>query len=135
MRRLTLTVIALATSLSALGATPAAAQRGYDRYDRYSQVDYERDGRGYDRYDRYDRRDYDRRDYNRRGDRGNSRYYYRGRGCDNGTGGTVIGAIAGGLAGHELAGRRGDRTAGVLIGGVLGALAGRAIDRSDDRCR
>ena len=71
---------------------------------------------------RADRRDYrqDRRYYNQRY---NDRNY---RQCDNGTGGTIIGAIAGGLAGHEIAGR-GDRTVGTIIGGAVGAIAGRAI--------
>lgn len=53
------------------------------------------------------------------------RRYYR---CDRGDGGTIIGAIAGGLLGNSIAGR-GDRTAGTLIGAGVGALAGRAIDR------
>jgi len=51
---------------------------------------------------------------------------------DNGNGGLAIGAIAGGLLGHEVAGR-GDRTLGTVIGAGAGALAGRAIDRSDGR--
>ena len=64
---------------------------------------------------------------------GNGNGYYRGgrRGyrCDRGTGGTIIGAIAGGLLGDSVAGR-GDRTAGALVGAGVGALAGRAIDRN-----
>ena len=68
---------------------------------------------------RYDQRRYNNRNY---------------RQCDNGTGGTVIGAIAGGLAGHEIAGR-GDRTLGVILGGAVGAIAGRAIDKGNDGCR
>lgn len=69
--------------------------------------------------------------------RGQNRYRgYRGGRCDNGTGGTIIGAIAGGLLGHEVSGRRGDRTMGVIIGAGVGAVAGRAIDRSSggNRC-
>lgn len=62
-------------------------------------------------------------------DRGNH-YGYRCK-RDNGTGGLVIGAIAGGLLGNEVAR---DKTAGTIIGGGVGALAGRAIDRSDSRC-
>ena len=90
-------------------ATPAMAQR-YDRsysYDRY--------GNGYG--------------YGNRGYRGQDRRYRNP--CKDGDGGTVIGAIAGGLAGHELAGRRGDRTLGAILGGALGAVAGRAIDKAD----
>ena len=48
--------------------------------------------------------------------------------CNRGTGGTIIGAIAGGLLGNSIAGR-GDRTIGTAVGAGAGALAGRAIDR------
>ncbi|ALH82985.1 glycine zipper 2TM domain-containing protein [Sphingopyxis macrogoltabida] len=135
MKKMVTLSIAALMSTATLGlATPAAAQNGY--YDRngYSSYDvrYDRNDRRYDRrYDRRaDRRDYrnDRRYYNNRYD--NRRY----RQCDNGTGGTIIGAVAGGLAGHEIAGR-GDRTVGTIIGGAVGALAGRAIDKGNDGCR
>ena len=109
--------------------TPAEARGGYyNDYNSgyYQQVRHDRDNyrRGdYYRGDRYDRRD--RRDYR------NSRSYNndrrRNRGCDRGTGGTIIGAIAGGLLGNEVAGR-GDKAVGTIIGGAAGALAGRAID-------
>jgi hypothetical protein len=62
--------------------------------------------------------------------------YQRGYGnrCrGNGSTGTIIGAIAGGLIGNSVAGR-GDRTLGTVLGGGVGAVAGRAIDRADDRC-
>ena len=51
--------------------------------------------------------------------------------CGSGTGGTIIGAVVGGLAGREIA-RRHNRTEGAIIGGAAGALAGRALGR---RCR
>jgi hypothetical protein len=57
------------------------------------------------------------------------RHYYYGRHCDRGDGGTIIGAIAGGLLGNSIAGY-GDRTAGTIIGAGAGALAGGAIDRT-----
>lgn len=114
-KKLTIAGAAFALGATALiPATPAMAQRydrGYSRYD---------DGYGYNGYNR-GYRGQDRRYYN------NNRNYNR---CKDGDGGTVIGAIAGGLAGHEIAGR-GDRTLGVILGGALGAVAGRAIDRSD----
>jgi hypothetical protein len=119
-----------AMTVAALAPATAAEARGYDGY---------RDG-GYHRGDDDDddrRRYYKERRYH--GDRG---YYthrgYRDRGyyrpardnrCDKGDGGTVIGAIAGGLLGHEVAGR-GDRTLGTIIGAGVGAVAGRAIDRN-----
>lgn len=111
------------SSIALIPATPAAAQR-YERHDdgnRYGDG-YRGDGRGGYRQDYrgYDR-GYDRRDY---------RHRYRSR-CDNGDGGTLIGAIAGGLLGHSIAGR-GDRTMGTVLGAGAGALAGRAIDRSDN---
>ena len=130
MKKMVTLSIAALMSTATLGlAAPAAAQNGYYDRDGYSSYDarYNRDNR---RYDRRDYRSYDRRDY--RNDRRNYRGNYRQ--CDNGTGGTVIGAIAGGLAGHEIAGR-GDRTVGTIIGGAVGALAGRAIDKGNDGCR
>jgi hypothetical protein len=69
--------------------------------------------------------DYDNRGYY--GNRRNSR-------CDKGTGGTVIGAVVGGLAGREVAKRR-NKTEGAIIGAAIGALAGRAIDKADSNCR
>ena len=88
--------------------------------------------RGYDNYHGDSYRNYNGYDSGYRGDRG-----YRGRSysCRNdGTGGTIIGAIAGGLLGHEVAGRRGDRTTGTILGAGVGALAGRAIDKGGSRC-
>jgi len=133
-KMVTLSIAALMSTVTLGLATPAAAQNGYYNQNGYSSYDvrYDRNDRRYDRrYDRRaDRRDYrqDRRYYNNRYD--NRRY----RQCDNGTGGTIIGAVAGGLAGHEIAGR-GDRTVGTIIGGAVGALAGRAIDKGNDGCR
>ena len=51
---------------------------------------------------------------------------YKARCRDKGNGGLVIGAIAGGLLGHEVAR---DKTAGTIIGAGVGGLGGRAIDR------
>lgn len=115
----------VAASVVLVPMTPAMARNhNYDRaygYDRgYAYNNGYNDGRY------YQSRDYDRRAYN-------DRRYYRSERCDKGTGGTIIGAIAGGLLGHEVVGRRGDKTAGAIIGAGVGALAGRAIDRSDGR--
>lgn len=128
MKKMVTLSLAALMSVSTLGAAaPAAAQPGY-----YNGGQGHYSAR-YDRNDRrYGRRDYrsDRRTYN------NGRYDRRGyRQCDSGTGGTIIGAIAGGLAGHEIAGRNGDRTMGTIIGGAVGAIAGRAIDKGNDGCR
>ncbi len=122
---------ALAMGVASFAAisTPAMARDhyrgGYNGYDnQYRGGDYNRGYRG---------------DYNRGGYRGNDGYYrggsyrYNGNRCrDNGTGGTIIGAIAGGLLGNSVAGR-GDRTTGAILGAGVGALAGRAIDKSDGR--
>lgn len=105
-----------------------------DRYygDRY----YGRRYYGGDRYYYGGRRYYGDRGYyygGRRyyGDRGyyDGRRYY-GRRCDRGTGGTILGAIAGGLLGDAVVGRHGDSTTGAIVGAGVGALAGRAIDRN-----
>lgn len=129
---------AAVAALTAATMTPTAAEARHYRGDRhYSQGYYGGDafrgGRSY-RGDRHYRGD---RYY-----RGGGRYYsdrgyyrgYRGRCRDSGTGGTIIGAIAGGLLGSEVAGGgrydRGDRTTGAILGAGVGALAGRAIDRN-----
>jgi Glycine zipper 2TM domain len=113
----------LVTSATAM-TVPASAR--YDHRDGYYDARY---GEYYEGRRDY-RRDRGYRDYrNDRRDRG----YYRGQRCDRGTGGLIIGAIAGGLLGNEVVGRRGDKTAGAIIGAGVGALAGRAIDRSDGR--
>ena len=123
--------LAMGAASLAVTATPAMARdhyRGYDRGDHY---------RGYNRGYRGYRGDYYR---GYRGDRYYRNNYYRGyrggyRCRDNGTGGTIIGASAGGLLGNEVgrnSGRYGggDGTAGAIIGAGVGALAGRAIDRN-----
>jgi hypothetical protein len=131
--------ISTAVALSALTAFPAAAEA-----QSYRGGYYDNSGNYYRPYDsRYDRRyaqrAYNQRAYNQRGY--DQRYYgqpYYGqrynhyyRNC-SGTTGTIIGAIAGGLLGSQVAGR-GDRTVGAIIGGAAGALGGRAIDRSNCR--
>ena len=142
-RRLRLAMAAL-IGLAGLSASAAGAQyygraprgyyqpRSYDRaYD--ARGDYERgyyDRAGYGRPDRgYGRPDRGYvpppRGYRGRGPRYDDRPRYR---CDRGTGGTIIGAIAGGLLGNAVVGR-GDRAIGTIAGAGAGALAGRAVDR------
>lgn len=147
MARKLITMAALAASV-ATALVPAAAM-AHDQYD---------NGRGYDRYENGDGgwyghqrdgyRGYDRSDYRggyaggygggyyadpgyRQAYYGRPQYRYR---CHNdGTTGTIIGALAGGLLGNGLAGH-GDRALGTILGGGAGALAGRAIDRSGSHC-
>ena len=109
MKKTFATLIATAALATGFAAVPAAAR--HDRDDGY----YNYDNRGY------------------YGDRRDNRNYRNNR-CDKGTGGTVIGAVVGGLAGREVA-RRGNKTEGVIIGAAIGALAGRAIDKADSNCR
>lgn len=118
-KNLALAGAALAMGTAAVAPTAADAQRYYgNRYDRgyYDQRDY----RG------YDRRDY--RNYDRRDDR--RRYSYNRR-CSEGTTGTIVGAIAGGLLGRAID-SRGDRTLGTVLGGVGGAVAGNAVEKSNN---
>lgn len=109
----------LAAVMATTAAPTAALAHGRGNHygwSKHRDRDYYRD-RGY----------YREADYRRDG----RRYYgYRCK-RDNGTGGLVIGAIAGGLLGNQIAR---DKTAGTIIGGGVGALAGRAIDKSDSRC-
>lgn len=116
-------------SVGALAATPAAARDHYRPGDHYRGHD-----RGYDYRGNYGRDRY-RGDYrNARVYRGNNNYYRGGyyQCRDNGTGGAIIGAVAGGLLGNSVA-RPGDRTTGAVLGAAVGALAGHAIDKNDGR--
>jgi outer membrane lipoprotein SlyB len=121
-------VIATAiASMAVASASPALARHYYN--DGY----YQNSNDGYYQNSRYDDRGYGRnddRDYGYREDRG-----YRCNGGGKGTGGTIIGAIAGGLLGRAVVGRYGDRTAGTIVGAGAGALAGRALDKSSSRNR
>jgi hypothetical protein len=87
-----------------------------------------RDGRGYRNYNGDD-------GYNRNSWRGRDGRYYCRR--NDGTTGLLIGGAAGGLIGHSIAGRGGDRTLGTILGVAGGALLGREVDRSGSRgsCR
>lgn len=106
-KKLTLTAATLAMGASAIvPATAADAQRW--RGDRWEQGWDGREFRGRDSFARFRAREK----------------------CRDGDGGTIIGAIAGGLLGRTVAGR-GDRTIGTVLGAAGGALAGRAIDRAD----
>lgn len=122
-KKLSLAGAVIAMSTVAMIPAEASAQRYGDRY--------ERQYRGNDGY-----RDYrGRNDY--RGYRGNDRRYnYNNQRCNNGTTGTIVGAIAGGLLGRTID-NRGDRTLGTVLGGVGGAVAGNAIEKSNNprRCR
>jgi hypothetical protein len=114
--------LSLAAAALAMGATalvPTAAEAQGRHHGGYYQDGYYGRGGDYGRGGYYPR--YNGRNYN----------YYRAREkCNDGDGGTIVGAIAGGLLGNTVAGR-GDRTIGTLLGGAVGAVAGRAIDRSD----
>ena len=116
--------LSTAVAVSALTAIPSAAsaQNGYGYYETRGNGYNNQYRRNDNRYDqRYSQR-YDRRYANQR--YSNQRYgNYYGNRCrrDSGSTGTILGAIAGGLLGREIAGR-GDRTVGTIIGGAAGAL-------------
>lgn len=63
--------------------------------------------------------------------RDNDGRYYCKR--DDGTTGTIVGALAGGVLGNVIA-PGGSKTLGTILGAGGGALAGRAIDKNDVRC-
>ena len=112
-----LTIVGAALAMTATAVIPAAPAMAQSRYDRSYQGGYNR-GNSYNNGRTY--RGYDQ----------NYRSYRARQKCKDGDGGTIVGAIAGGLLGNTVAGR-GDKTLGAIIGGLGGALAGRAIDRSD----
>lgn len=118
----TLSLVGAALALTAGAVVPLApAQAQRYGYDQSYRDGYNRDGyNGYDRSYRGSDRNY----------RGYNRSYRARQKCNDGDGGTIVGAIAGGLLGNTVAGR-GDRTIGTILGAGVGALAGRAIDRSD----
>ncbi|MEH3047483.1 glycine zipper 2TM domain-containing protein [Sphingomonas adhaesiva] len=124
--------VALATAALA----PVAAQaQDYYYGDRHDARAYDDDGyRDHDRAYREAYRDGWNRapryaEYDRRGDDRDARYRYRR--CQDGTVGTLVGALAGGLLGRTID-RRGDRTLGTVIGAGAGALAGNAVARADN---
>lgn len=110
-KKLTLAAAALATVGTAMVPAAVEAQRWGGRYER-------------------DYRDGYRGGYNRSYRDNGYRAYRARQKCNDGDGGTIVGALAGGLLGHQVAGRN-DRTLGAVLGAAGGALAGRAIDRSD----
>lgn len=113
----------LATAVLAMGASALVPVSAADAQ-RY------RNSRYYDN-GRYERSYADERGYNR-----GYRDYRARQKCKDGDGGTIVGAIAGGLLGRTVD-TRGDRLLGTVLGAGAGALAGRAIDRSDrpEYCR
>jgi hypothetical protein len=127
-------IIAAIAAVPMSVSAPAMAHDGY--YGGGPGYGYHhREYRGYDDGYHY-RGGYVRSGYGRgyEGYRGyHPRYGYHGGRCrDNGVGGAVIGAVAGGLFGNAVAGR-GNRTTGTVVGGAIGAVAGHAIDKSDGR--
>ncbi|MCZ4342413.1 glycine zipper 2TM domain-containing protein [Sphingomonadaceae bacterium G21617-S1] len=110
-----------------------------DAWRNYSRYDYNRpDPRYGNRYDaaRYYRNDASYRERrltrNDRIYRGNDGRYYCRR--EDGTTGLIIGALAGGLLGNQLANGR-STTLITILGAGGGAAIGRSIDRGDARCR
>lgn len=128
LRKVLAAAAAAAVAIATVAPVAAHAQYyGGGRYYEPIRQDRERGyyGRGFDRGDRNYYRD--------RGRYYGGRDHDRSRCRDSGTGGTILGAIAGGLLGHEIGnGRydRGDGTTGAIVGAGIGALAGRAIDRN-----
>lgn len=96
------------------------------------------DRRGYGRSG-YDNRHDERRDNHYRRQLKDSDRIYRDRQgryrCkrDDGTEGTIVGALAGGVLGNIIAPGE-SKTLGTILGAGAGALAGRAIDRGDIQC-
>lgn len=117
-------MVLAATAIGGFAATPAMANHRYN--DSYN------DGYRYSNYDNRDYREEQRDNYQDR--QYNDRQYNNGyQRCGKGTGGTIIGAVAGGLLGNQVA-RRGNRTEGSIIGAAVGALAGRALAKSSSDC-
>ena len=137
LKTLTLGAAAIASTMVAMPAA-AEAQSGYYGYrypPRANPYGYRYQQRAYPygyQYQRAPNGYYARNGgyYGRNGNYYGRNGYNNGHCRDSGTTGTIVGAIAGGLLGHEVVGRYGDKTMGAIIGGAAGAVAGRAIDRN-----
>jgi len=70
----------------------------------------------------------------RAGYRGQSAYANGACRKDSNTGGTILGALAGGVAGNVIA-QQGDKTLGTAIGAVGGGILGRELDKRKYSCR
>ena len=131
MKRASLLVAAMIGTMSL-----SACVTNDSGYDRPGYGNRHQDGRYHDR-DR--KRDSDRRHRAERRQMKDSDVIYRDRNgryyCkkDDGTTGTIVGAIGGGVLGNVIA-PGGSKTLGTILGAGVGAVAGRAIDRSDVRC-
>jgi hypothetical protein len=125
---------ALAMGLASLTPVAASAQqyggRGYYDYGRgYDDDGYRDHERAYRRAARDGWNQQPRYEDGGRYYRDGRAYSYNQRRCQDGTIGTVVGALAGGLLGRTID-SRGDRTLGTVLGAGAGALAGNAVGRS-----
>jgi outer membrane lipoprotein SlyB len=123
--------VALIATVPMLGACTTderGARPGYNsRGDHYRGGGYDRNGAYNGNSHRYRRHLGDNDTIYR--DR-NGHYYCK---RDDGTTGTIVGALAGGVLGNVIA-PGGSKTLGTIIGAVGGGVAGRAIDRNDVGC-
>jgi hypothetical protein len=124
--------LAGAALIAAAMLAPTAASAQYYG----NPAPYYGNGYGHDRgkrdRDGYDRQGYARDSYDpppmpRRAD-----YRQPRQRCDDGSVGTILGAIAGGLLGNAAIGRHGNHAAGALAGAGAGALVGRGAARDCD---
>ncbi|MBO9581583.1 MAG: glycine zipper 2TM domain-containing protein [Sphingobium sp.] len=102
--------------------------------DRYGYNNRPRDGYYSDRRDRRDRREDRRGRYLADSDmiyRDNDGHYYCKR--SDGSTGTIVGALAGGVLGNIIA-PGGSKTLGTVLGAAGGAIAGNAVDKNNVRC-
>lgn len=133
--------LALAAATAFTITAPASALSAFAGGSAPAEVTGVSTGWNHGRHDR----NYDDRRYGGDRDYRQSSYYdgpvWRGRDgryrCrrSNGTVGLLVGGAVGGVIGHEIVGRHGDKTAGTIIGMAGGALIGRSIDRNGSRCR
>jgi hypothetical protein len=119
--------MACALPLGACMGDNGYGRPGYNSQGSYGQSGYQ--GRG-----RESRREGERRRRLAENDRiyrGEDGRYYCKR--DDGTEGTIIGGLAGGVLGNIIA-PGGSKTLGTILGAGAGALGGRAIDRNSVEC-
>ncbi len=117
MKKVVLAAVAASLiPLAGVASAPAMADRKHDRkHDRWYADDHYRKGNYRERRLGRDEQVYRGRD---------GRYYCKRK---DGTTGLVIGGVAGGVLGHEIA-PGGSKTVGAVLGAVAGGLVGKSLD-------
>lgn len=116
MKKVVLAAVAASLiPLSGISSAPALADPPHRKHDRWYPDDHYRKGNYRERRLGRDEQIYRGRD---------GRYYCKRK---DGTTGLIVGGVAGGVLGHEIA-PGGSKTVGAVLGAVAGGLVGKSLD-------